>query len=529
MADQNQPPTPNNQNGQPLTRQQLYERVRQVGKEEFVISEMKRLGFWDVSVGVPKEHEQLREERSKLYTELSELNQKQAVYKNKNKMLREMRKKRMSEAKERREETKQKREQRRIGKVQAWSEKQNTDIVYLGEGFSAGLNNKASNLTQLEVFGLPIFQNVVELAEGMKLSLKEIRFLAYHRKVARTKHYKKFTIPKKTGGVRTISAPMMRLKVAQYWILENILYKLDIHEMAHGFIPKKSIITNAEKHLGSDVVINLDIKDFFPSITYLRVKGVFQVLGYSEQLATIFALICTEANTKEVMLDGIRYYVAEGERVLPQGAPTSPAITNILCHGLDMRFAGMAKQMGWTYTRYADDLTFSKKESNGEDINRILWQAKQIITDEGFAIHPAKIHIMRKGSRQEVTGIVVNEKINISREKLKQFRAAIHHLRTKGLDGLAWGNGANVLRSMIGFANYVNMVNPEKGQAWLTELKEILSQPAFAEKIKTAKKENIGKSEAKEEVKIEEKETMQDISEPNTLNDDVSPDWWQLW
>src|SRR5690606_31416208 len=118
---------------------------------------------------------------------------------------------------------------------------------------------------------------------------------------------------KKTGGLRTISAPMPRLKRAQYWILSNILEPINLHGDAHGFVKQRSIVTNAQAHVGKDVVINIDLQDFFPTVSYPRVKGFFHQLGYSEHVATILALLCTEAETQEVELDGHTWFVSNGE------------------------------------------------------------------------------------------------------------------------------------------------------------------------------------------------------------------------
>lgn len=470
-----------------LTRQQLYEQVHAVGKEQYILGEMKRLGYWDEKAGVPQADLALMERKSVILKELSDIRAQQAQYANKEKLLREMRVARMKEALARREETKKRKAERKAAKAAAWQVSKSSDIVYLGEGVSGGLNEKATNSDKLRQLGLPVFASVSELAEAMGIGVGQLRFLSYHRKASTTTHYRRFQIPKKTGGVRNISAPMPRLKKAQHWLLENVLYKLTTHNAAHGFVPQRSILSNAQAHVGSNVVINIDLKDFFPTISFRRIKGLFAAMGYSEQIATIFALVCSEPVTDEVQIDGKTYYVARGERFLPQGAPTSPAITNLICFRLDHRFAGVAKKQGWTYTRYADDLTFSSRD--GQNVNRILWQTRQIIDNEGFVVHPDKVQVMRKGSRQEVTGIVVNEKLNVQREHLRQFRAVLHRIRKQGnLDGVQFGNpGANPVQVIRGFANFVNMVNAEKGAKLKAEVEQLLTDfPALQNSLKSA-------------------------------------------
>ncbi|MEP7239075.1 MAG: retron St85 family RNA-directed DNA polymerase, partial [Ferruginibacter sp.] len=290
--------------------------------------------------------------------------------------------------------------------------------------------------------------------------LKELRFLSFNRKVSEVNHYRKFYVPKKSGGRRLISAPMPRLKKVQYWILENLLNKVSLHNAANGFVTNRSIVTNAQPHVGKNLVLNMDVKDFFPSVHFKRVKGLLQQLGYSEKIATILSLICTEAVTDEVEIDGKDYFVQKGNRVLPQGAPTSPAITNILCFSLDNRLQGLANKLNCNYTRYADDVTFS----GGEEINaqQLVWRIKRIMQDEGFTVHPDKIRIMRKGTQQEVTGVVVNQQLSVNRKDLRQFRALLHNLK-KGNSNTTQNHPANLSSYIIGYANFVKMVNPVKG------------------------------------------------------------------
>ena len=464
----------------PLTRQQIYDRIRETSKDDFILEEMKRLGFWSKNEGEPGIPELLIKQETKLRKELDKLLEEKMKFQNKEAALKEMRIKRMEEAKEKRAAHKKEKEQQRFDKAEAWQKKKNTEINYLGEGVSTGLNNTENDLTALQKNNLPVFAHETELATAMGLDLKELQFLAFQRKVSGVNHYRKFKLPKKSGGTRMISAPMPRLKKAQYWIVENILNKVPLHKAVHGFAADRSIVTNAQPHTGKDLVLNIDVKDFFPSIHYKRVKGLLHRLGYAEKISTILALICTEASTDEVEIDNKTYFVQKGDRVLPQGAPTSPAITNILCFVLDIRLQGLADKLACNYTRYADDITFSG--NNEVHPEQLVWRIRKILQDEGFAMHPDKIRIMRKGTRQEVTGIVVNRQVNVNRQKLRQFRSLLHHLQTKPDTVLPWGKG-HITDSIIGYANFVHMVNPAKGsplQKSITRLLEsgILQFPA---------------------------------------------------
>ena len=226
-------------------------------------------------------------------------------------------------------------------------------------------------------------------------------------------------------------------------------------------------------HVGRDVVVNFDLKDFFPTLTWRRVKGKFRGLGYSEPVATALALICTEPDVDEVELDGKRLFAQRGPRRLPQGAPTSPALTNLICSRLDARLAGLAGRLGFTYTRYADDMTFSASGEAAKKSGALLKYVEEIVTAEGFTVHPGKTRVMRKGRRQEVTGLIVNDRIGAPRDVLRRFRALLHQIEASGPDGKSWGRGGNVLLAAVGFAQFVRMVDAEAGAPLLAKAKAL--------------------------------------------------------
>lgn len=468
-----------------LTPQQLREYIQEVGsKNKFLLLEMQRLGFWPKDEGQPIILNHLIERESELSKEIEKLLKVKKVFDNSKQVLKQIHKTRMANARLRREETKVKREKIRQEKVEKWKLIKEKDIAYLGESISKGLGEKLSNEEVLKRLGLPILHNAEDLSKAINTKIGNLRFLAFYRKVSQIHHYVRFLLPKKSGGTRVISAPMPRLKKVQYWILENILNKVRISKEAHGFCAKKSILTNAQPHVGKDIVINLDLKDFFPTITYVRTKGVFKKLGYSEQVSTILALICTEPEGDWVEIDNKKYFVNNGKRFLPQGAPTSPAITNIICRKLDRRLAGLASKYNFVYTRYADDFTFSASKDAAENLTKILWGVRQIIKGEGFNLHPDKTRIMRKGVRQEVTGIVVNEKLNINGRELKKFRALLFQIEKDGIVGKKWDGSTNILAAIKGYAGFVNMVNSKKGAPLVRKVNEILKKHNFKHTIK---------------------------------------------
>jgi RNA-directed DNA polymerase len=459
---------------QPRTRQEIYDRIRSSSKDEFILEEMIRLGFWADNQNMPEDPAEEIRRRGEIQRELQTLRQENRRLNDEEALKREALQQRMAAARQKRQETKARREKERQERVAAWAEQQSQSISYLGVKVSQGLNNTNSNLERLQAHRLPIFHEGKELAEAMGISLSQLRFLAFSRRVSTVSHYVRFQIPKKTGGVRAISAPLPRLKQAQQWILDNILEQVVLHPSAHGFRRGRSIVTNAQPHVAAQVVINLDLQDFFPSISYQRVKGIFSSLGYSEAVATILGLLCTEPNITQVELDNRNYYIAQGVRHLPQGAPCSPALTNILCRRLDRRLNGLATSRGFVYTRYADDLTFSTTDQDRlKDIGNIMKGVGSIVVHEGLQIHPDKTRVLRPAQHQEVTGIVVNKQLNVDRATLQKFRATLYQIEKDGLAGKSWGKGGDVLMAIEGFANYVFMVNPVKGRDFKQQVKRI--------------------------------------------------------
>ncbi|MDI9638995.1 reverse transcriptase domain-containing protein [Geitlerinema splendidum] len=459
----------------PRTRQELYERIRTMGREAFILEEMIRYGFWPAEGTIADDPADEIRRQGELQKELERLRQENRRLYDEKALRREALKQRLAESRRKQQETKERRERQRLERAQAWQQRQQQEIVYLGEGVSGGLSEHQSQIERLQSYGLPIYETAADLAAAMGVSIGQLRFLAFNRKTSKVCHYIRFTIPKKTGGERLISAPMPRLKQAQSWIYQQILAKIPLEAAAHGFRCDRSILTNAHPHLEADVIINLDLKDFFPSISYQRVKGLFRSFGYCEAVATILGLICTEANLTPVELDGVTYYVATTERFLPQGSPASPAISNLICRRLDRRLTQMAQDLGFTYTRYADDLTFSAHEPYLQGICNILRRTEAIVAHEGLTINDQKTRILRKKSSQlDVTGIVVNgDRPSLDRKTLKRFRATLHQIEQNGPTGQHWGHTENVMSAIAGYANYVASVLPEKGAKFQEQVRHI--------------------------------------------------------
>jgi hypothetical protein len=451
----------------PKNRKELYERIARGGRDAITLEEMIRLGFWSeeqplgdggVSTGRIVE----------LRRRLDELRTRASSMMNLAKLAEQAKEKRMAESRQRRLETKQRTLGERAAKKAAWQARKAEEIVYLGAKVSAGLgptpDRKIADENALARQALPKLADAPALARALGISVAQLRFLAYDREVSTVTQYRRFTIPKRTGGERLISAPRKNLKAVQHWILGQLLDKLPLSESAHGFRAGRSILSNALPHVGAAIVVNVDLRDFFPTVTYRRVKGLFRKLGYCEEVATLLGLLCTEPQTVETRLDGVTYFVAQTERRLPQGAPTSPAITNVLCRKLDRRLGAFAQKHQLVYTRYADDLTISTRDRNA-DIGAILAVLHKVARAEGFTVHPDKVNVKRRGGRQEVTGVIVNERPGVDRRTLRRFRALLFQIEKDGPEGKRWGASPDVVQSAIGFANYVYMIDPKKGAA----------------------------------------------------------------
>lgn len=383
----------------------------------------------------------------------------------------------MSEAEKGRYKQKLKDEaaERRKIRAEVWRAYKSKHIVHLGEGvhWTDEAEFDFFDLPDAEERaaenGVPKLDTPKELAEALSLSVPTLRWLAYHRDAATRIHYTRFFIPKKDGSKRAIWAPQKKLKTAQRVILREIVERLPVHGAAHGFLAGRSILSNAQQHTGSSVVVEIDLKDFFPTVSLRRVKGVFRKAGYRDQISTLLALLCTEAPREVVEDGGKTWYLALGPRCLPQGAPTSPALTNALCLRMDRRLSGLARKLGWRYTRYADDLTFSLPQGHkGKPRTGLLIGGVQrIVEAEGFTVNQAKTHVARDGSRQQVTGLVVNGEASprVPRKTRRQLRAALHNLETgKGL------REGETLEHLQGLAAFVHLANPTEGRKLLDQV-----------------------------------------------------------
>jgi hypothetical protein len=381
------------------------------------------------------------------------------------------------------ERKKKEAEERRALEKLAYKAYQATHVQFVGAGVfyredgDEPAKEKDARLARAKSNDLSGLETPAALATALGVDPPTLRWMCFHREVEPNSHYHFWTIPKRDGTKRSITAPKKELKAAQRWLLKNVVEKLPVHGAAHGFLRARSIGTNAQLHAGADVVVKIDVKDFFPTVTFRRVKGLFRKGGLPENVATLCALLATEPPRDVVQFRGKTLYVAKGPRACPQGAPTSPAITNAICMRLDRRMSGLAKALGYGYTRYADDLAFSWRKASGDETSRaqapigtLLRGVATILDGEGFRVHRKKTAVRRAGSSQRITGLVVNKApdappARVPRETIRRLRAAIHN-REKGKPG----KEGESLAQLRGMAAFVYMVDPKKGRAFLDRI-----------------------------------------------------------
>lgn len=375
-------------------------------------------------------------------------------------------------------------EERRVRRElykQAWLAYKRAHIVHLGAGVwwhdTADVDRFDADDPEKkrQDNALPTLADVDAFAKALGMPLTKLRWLAFHRDVDSGTHYRRWHVPKRDGTQRLISAPKKDLKAAQRWIMREVTEHLPVHGAAHGFLTGRSILTNARVHAGARIVVKMDIKGFYPTVTWRRVKGLLRRAGVGEQLATLMALLATESPREEIVTHGKTYFVATGPRSLPQGAPTSPSITNALCLRLDARLSGLARKLGCRYTRYADDMTFSWHGDAKSDVGNLLHAVMSIVKAEGFAIHPNKTRVMRSGARQSVTGLIVNQApadrpiARVPRKRIRDLESAIYN-REKGRPGKG-----ETLEQLEGLAAFVMMTDREKGAALMARLDKLIA------------------------------------------------------
>lgn len=335
---------------------------------------------------------------------------------------------------------------------------------------------KPAKTSWLDKYQLPKLANPAAVQKLLGIAGDEALAALMRPGTGKGSSYVEFEIAKAKGGTRRIAAPRPPLLKVQRAILDQILGKVPMHPACHGFVAEHSTVTNAKPHVRAQIVVKLDLKDFFPTVHYRRVRGLFRHLGYSDEVAAVLASLTTyrpKLGKDTVLWPG----------VLPQGAPTSPALANLACRRLDKRLDRLAAKYGAAYTRYADDLTFSFKKAPPVALGRFLWWVDGICQQEGFNERPDKRRILRSKHQQRVTGIVVNggsgarsgnDKVHVPRLDKRTFRAILHNCETKGVASQAKGR-EDFAAYLRGYAAYVLMVEPPLGKKLVAQVEQLLA------------------------------------------------------
>lgn len=330
-----------------------------------------------------------------------------------------------------------------------------------------------------EAWEIPAIETTGDLAKWLGLDPGELRWFAdlrgsgYKKSARRLEHYHYRVLAKRFGAVRLIEAPKPRLKDLQRQILLWILQKVPAHPAAHGFVKGRSTRTFVAPHVGKAVVLRMDLRDFFPTFGGVRIQNVFRTLGYPERVADLLGGVCTNATPLYVFaqvgadLDAVRS--AELQRLyrrphLPQGAPTSPALANICCYRLDCRLSALAKSAGASYSRYADDLAFSGDQDFERGAKRFAVSVGAVLLEEGFRLNHRKTRLMRHGVRQQLAGLVTNEKINVPRRDFDRLKAILTNCVRFGPESQNRDRRPDFRAHLYGKVSFVQMIHPQRGQ-----------------------------------------------------------------
>lgn len=325
-----------------------------------------------------------------------------------------------------------------------------------------------------------LVDTVPELARELDLTVGHLLWLAdtrgWNRRPGASSplHHHRHEWVRRPGRTpRLLEKPMDLLRRTQRTLLDELLVHLPVHDAAHGFVAGRSVVTGAAAHTGQEVVVSADLTTFFASVRAPSVYGVLRSAGYAEPLAHVLTGLCTHSvpvHVLRAMPDGgsvddraaLRRALADAH--LPQGAPSSPALANTVLRHLDARLAGWAAASGAVYTRYADDLTFSGGTALAGRVDAFLRGVDRIVTDQGHRLNPAKTRVRRRGVRQSVTGVVVNERTSPGRREVDRLHAVLHNCVEHGPASQDRAGHADFRAHLLGRIGWVEQVHPGRAR-----------------------------------------------------------------
>lgn len=318
-------------------------------------------------------------------------------------------------------------------------------VKALQSGFSADEVNKCLAYAKpLLDNNLPVIYNTSNLSALVGYNKKYLKRASAYSEY----FYKEHHIPKKNGGTRTLFEPLPNLKDVQSWIAKNILNEIPISRYAKAYANDRSIKDHVKFHKGQKVVLTFDIEKFFDNINQGLVNKLFLNLGYSKLVSNLMAKLCCFKNC------------------LPQGAPTSPVISNIILKPLDDTISEYCRAKDLKYTRYADDLAFSGETIDKDELESLI--SKKLRDIGRLKLNPDKTMLMSNNQRQTIAGIIVNEKTQVPREKRDELRQAMYYIEKFGLEDHLQSincSKSNYLKHLLGIANYITFINPKDEKA----------------------------------------------------------------
>lgn len=325
---------------------------------------------------------------------------------------------------------------------------------------------------------VPAIAGLEQLAQFLELSMGELEWLAdtkHWNRLARQgplHHYRYVWRERPGRAPRLLEIPGLRLRAAQRKVLDGLLSPIPLHGAAHGFVPGRSAATGAARHTGAEVVISLDLSSFFTNVTAGRVYGALRRAGYPEAVAHSLTGLCTHVVPPHVIsamppggTASERFALAQALRIphLPQGTPSSPALGNISLRRLDSRLQGWADAAGANYTRYADDLSFSGGPALARRADSFVRGAQRIVAAEGHTVNVRKTRVRPRGTRQQVTGIVVNERTNAPRREFDSLKAVLHNCAVHGPESQNRGQHPDFQAQLLGRIVWMEQLNPARG------------------------------------------------------------------
>ena len=330
---------------------------------------------------------------------------------------------------------------------------------------------QSDRFSQLEV---PRWETVRDLAEWLDLDDARLQWFADQKGLERNlsdgplRHYRYRWIRKRSSGFRLIESPKQHLRQIQRRLLASCLQRIPMHENAHGFRRGRSVTSYTSMHTNRQLVLRMDLQNFFPALQPWRLTQLLMLVGYCEEVARMITGLCTntapssvwDGRPNEGSNRGLRSLLQQPH--FPQGAPTSPAVANLIAFRLDSRLSGLAKWAGASYTRYADDLLFSGDEQFRKRINRFRIYAAVIAMEEGFELNHHKTRIMSQSVCQRATGLVLNQHQNICRKDYDLLKATLHNAVRHGPNSQNRAKHPDFRSQLLGRINYFAQFNPQR-------------------------------------------------------------------